>query len=44
VKIFSKREWVILIGLVVVVLVVYGGLLLVVTRGGVKGDRQGLAA
>jgi hypothetical protein len=33
---FSKREWIILIGLVVVVLAVYGGLLLVVTRGGVK--------
>ena len=33
---FSKRQWVILIGLVVVVLAIYGGLLLVVTRGGVK--------
>ena len=33
---FSKREWVILIGLVVVVLAIYGGLLLVVTRGGVQ--------
>jgi hypothetical protein len=33
---FSKREWLILIGLVVVVLAVYGGLLLVVTRGGAK--------
>lgn len=33
---FSKRQWVILIGLVVVVLVIYGGLLLVVTRGGVE--------
>jgi len=35
-KMFSKREWIILIGLVVVVLVVYVGLLLVVTRGGIK--------
>jgi hypothetical protein len=33
---FSKRQWAILIGLVVVVLAIYGGLLLVVTRGGVK--------
>lgn len=33
---FSKREWTILIGLVVLVLVVYAGLLLVVTRGGIK--------
>jgi len=35
-KMFSKREWTILIGLVVVVLAVYGGLLWVVTRGGIK--------
>lgn len=32
---FSKREWAILIGLVVLVLVVYAGLLLVMTRGGI---------
>ena len=35
-KMFSKREWTILMGLVVLVLVVYAGLLLVVTRGGIK--------
>jgi len=33
---FSKREWGILIGLVALVLAVYGGLLLVVTCGGVR--------
>jgi hypothetical protein len=32
---FSKREWVILIGLVALVLVVYAGLLRVMTRGGI---------
>jgi len=31
---FSKKEWTILIFLVVLVLAIYGGLLLVVTRGG----------
>lgn len=33
-KMFSKREWTILIALVVLVLAVYAGLLWVVTRGG----------
>jgi hypothetical protein len=32
---FSKREWAILIGLIVLVLVVYAGLLRVMTRGGI---------